>query len=117
VTAEHERELREAWERGHEREHELAQRALQIAADLAAQNKADSNEWRAAMTDRERTFATKAESEAVSMRLELLERSDVARTTREQERERAQVRTMALIGLGATVVSVALSVLIRLGLG
>lgn len=115
---EHERELREAQQASHGREHVLAERALELAATLAAQNKVDSNEWRATMSDRERAFLPRLEfatgHDGLSARLVVLERADIARSTREQERERQTLRNMALIGLLATIVSVAFSIVIKL---
>lgn len=109
----HEQELREKSWTAHRREHEVADRALILSAELARQNKADANEWRSAMSDRERTFLTRGEAEGMTLRLGVLERSDIARTAREQERERAALRTMAVIGLTATIISVAFTILIR----
>lgn len=113
------REYFEQWQRSHEHEHALADRALTLAATLAESNKAAANEWRSAMTDRERTFLSKGEAEAeyasMRARLDVLTEANTARTAREQERERSQIRLMALIGLVATVASVALSLLIKLG--
>lgn len=113
------RDYIEAQWTAHHREHALGDRALEIASTLASQTKQDANEWRSAMTDRERTFLSKAEYEAAHSsligRIDVLAEANTARTAREQERDRSQVRLMALIGLVATVVSVGLSLLIKLG--
>lgn len=62
----------------HDREHSLAQKAIDTAAELAKENKADANEWRDAMSDRERTFARADAIEQLSKdvyrRLGLLEK-------------------------------------------
>lgn len=115
-------------DRAHQREHEANQRAIDLAASLGQQAKADANEWRGAMSDRERNFLTRAEADALfakeastmtalDIRLDAVEDANLARLTRDQERERAQIRLMALIGVGATVASVVLNLLIRLSLG
>lgn len=113
------REYIEAQFAAHQREHAMGERALELAAALAAQTKQDANEWRSAMTDRERTFLSKAEYQAehasLAARIDILTEANIARLARDQERDRAQVRLMALIGLAATVVSVGLSLLIKLG--
>lgn len=116
----------------HDREHKATEEAiskaetstataLTRAEEVVTARFAAQNEWRQAMNDRERNFLTKAEYQAAHdpllKRLDSLEDAELARATRETERASAQVRTMALIGLVATVVSVMLSVLIRLGIG
>ena len=56
--------------------------------------------------------------EALKTRIDTLEDAGIERTTREQERERAQVRTMAFIGLLAAVAGFLLSLLSSLlGIG
>jgi hypothetical protein len=56
--------------------------------------------------------------EVLKQRIDALEDAGIARTTREQERDRSTVRTMALIGLAASVGGFLMSLLARLlGLG
>ena len=60
----------------HDREHAAAQKAIDRSEELARSNKADSNEWRQAMTDRERTFARVDAMEVLGKRIEALERAN-----------------------------------------
>jgi hypothetical protein len=69
------------------------------------------------MTDRERTFFTKAEATGYDTRLDQLEKADIARTTRETERERSFVRTLTVAGIVITIASVVINLLIRLAFG
>lgn len=71
-------------EAAHTREHLFAQRAIEAAAELAKENKADANEWRGAMGDRERNFATKAQLEGLLSRMEKLEDAEIARVVEEK---------------------------------
>jgi hypothetical protein len=113
----------------HSREHETNELAIskQETATTAALQRSQevidarfetTNEWRGAFSDREREFMTKAEYQSAHgslvLRIDSLEDKDIARTTREQERERAQLRTMALIGLAAAVGGFMLSLVTRL---
>lgn len=117
----------------HQREHaanEVSLNKAEMATSAALQKAQEvidarfnaTNEWRGAFSDRERDFLTRAEygaqHGALMQRLDQLEDKDIARSTREQERERAQLRTMALIGLAAAVGGFLLSVATRLlGIG
>ena len=117
----------------HDREHKATDLAISKAeqatgtALIRAQEATDErfkaqNEWRSAMLDRERQFIQKSEylpgHETLKQRLDVLEDAGIARTTREQERERAMARTMGLIGLAAAVGGFVLSLLTRLlGIG
>ncbi len=92
-----------------------------------------SNAWREQFGELTRSFITKTEYEprhsvliermesmddTHQRRLGVLEDANIVRTTREQERERAMARTMALIGLAAAVGGFLLSLLTRLlGIG
>lgn len=124
--------LHEQHTQAHDREHKASEMAIaksESASQTAlarAQETIDArfestNEWRGAFSDRERSFLTKVEYQsahnALLARIDKLEDAEIARVTREAERERSQIRLMALVGLGATLISVALSVLIRLGIG
>jgi hypothetical protein len=67
-------------QQAHDREHSASEKAIAVASQLAKENKADANEWRSTMSDRERTFAR---SDAVDRmdaesdrRLAVLERSN-----------------------------------------
>ena len=92
--------------------------ALQRAQAVIDTRFEATNEWRGAFTDREREFLSKTEYRATLVstqaRIDALEDKDIARSTREAERERAQLRTMTLIGLAATVGGFLLSVFARL---
>lgn len=126
-------ELHRQHEEAHTREHKMTDLAILKAEQATgtaltrAQEVVDerfkaANEWRGAMNDRERTLVQKAEwglaLTALQARLDKLEDADIARATREQERERALTRTMALIGLAAAVGGFILSLLTRLlGIG
>lgn len=112
-------------ERFHAREHDFAQKAIDKASELASQNKADANEWRAAMNDRERTFPTKAELSAVSEKVVALEQAEIRRVENERLRligeaeekrnlERAQTRQQWLIGLAVGTGAVLVNLIIRL---
>lgn len=68
----------------HDREHAASQKAIDTASDLAKANKADANEWRDAMTDRERTFARADAMERIT--------SEVDRRIASLERANAQMQ-------------------------
>lgn len=71
-------------EQAHGREHDFSQKAIDIAASLAKENKADANEWRETMNDRERNFATKMELGSIGDRVNKLEDAEIARMTEEK---------------------------------
>lgn len=120
----------------HDREHGFAQRAIDTAATLAKENKADANEWRAAMNDRERTFATKVEvrgymdastvtHEAMSNRVAKLEEDQIKRQERETIKQRNEAeerrtaenrarRDMWAIGVAVGVIVFLINLIIRL---
>ncbi len=120
-------------DQAHAREHEATDTAiskaekatgtaLTRAQEVVEERFKATNEWRMAMNDRERSFVQKSEYESrhdtLRQRLDSLEDSGIARTTREQERERAASRTMAFIGLAAAVGGFILSLMARLlGIG
>ena len=58
----------------HDREHQASQKAIDTAATLAKENKADANEWRDAMSDRERAFARVESFETLRERVVNLEK-------------------------------------------
>ena len=102
----------------HQREHDSTEAAIDKAEigtkealhrseSVLNERFAATNEWRQAFGDREREFLTKTEyrggRDAVTARLDVLEDKELTRSTREIERADAQRRTMALIGLAATV--------------
>jgi len=101
-----------------EKQERVTQTALARSQEVIDARFETTNEWRGAFSDREREFMTKAEYVAnhgsLVLRIDSLEDKDIARTTREQERERAQLRTMALIGLAAAVGGFLLSVFTKL---
>jgi hypothetical protein len=72
----------------HEREHRASQAAIDTAAQLARENKADANEWRAAMTDRERSFVRVDTVEGMERRIRILESTVVPSSTVDSMRER-----------------------------
>jgi hypothetical protein len=124
----HEREHTQH-EAAHAREHAFAQDALEKAALLAKENKADANEWRASMTDREARFATGADVTAMIDRLDKIERAGLVAAEREQNRARAEAeerRTMdakqsrgqwtvgLVVGVLATFGAVAVNTILRL---
>jgi len=128
IWANHEKEHIQH-EAAHTREHEFSQKAIDTAATLAKENKADANEWRGTMNDRERTFATKADINAISntlMELKTAEikRIEVERTEKERlalDREEQNSRNRAtqwrvglLAGFAATIGSILINLVIRL---
>jgi CHASE3 domain sensor protein len=123
-------------ELSHAREHQFAQKAIDTAAELAKENKADANEWRATMNDKDNRFALKLDIErllqqgldrhkAVVERLDDLEDAEIKRVEnerlrlvqeandREAERERRR-RELVIAGLVITVLAVMINLLIRL---
>lgn len=113
----------------HGREHASTEKALDVAAELAKENKEAANEWRGAMDDRERNFVTRADLQGMDHRVELLEASEIRRAEneklrlvaeaeskqRDQERARSQQwRVGLMVGVGATVISLFLNLVIRL---
>lgn len=123
----HEREHKQH-EEAHGREHAFAQAAIDKAADMAKENKADANEWRGTMTDRERSFATKADVVAILDRLTGLERANIVAGERESARaaadaeERRQAERRAsrsqwivglVVGLAATIGAILINLVIR----
>jgi hypothetical protein len=118
-------ELHEAHEKAHEREHEFSQKAIDTSAELARSNKADSNEWRASMTDREARFSTKEEISALAHRLDQLEDAALVRVERERlqlitaaeetrQSERRVARAQWQIGIIVGVVAAGVAVLVNL---
>jgi|GEM_PF-4336203 len=91
----HERE-HEQHDKAHNREHEFTADALKVAAELAKETKRDANEWRAAMDDKDKTLATKADISAIVDRLDKIERAAIAREAHEQERLRADAEAKTL---------------------
>jgi hypothetical protein len=109
----------------HAREHEFAQEALEKAASVAAENKADANEWRSAMTDREAKFATKDDMKALLVRLDAIERALLVSDERARAKAQSEVedkldadrrisRSQWLIGLIVGVMATVAAVLINL---
>lgn len=78
------KEAHKEHEQAHGREHDFSQKAIDVAASLAKENKADANEWRETMNDRERNFTTKNEMIAIAERVEKLEDSEIARVVEEK---------------------------------
>lgn len=97
-------------EASHAREHAFSQQAIDTAAVLAKENKADANEWRSTMTDRETRFATKDDVKAILQRLDTIERAGLVSVERERQRtadeaedrrqvERRQTRSQWVVGI------------------
>jgi len=114
----------ERW-KGHDREHEWAQRAVDLAANLVESNKQDTNEWRKTFSDRDRNYATKGDVLSAETRLEVLERADIRRAENEQTKakgdaddktddDRRQRNQQWFVGIVAVVGSVVINLLIRL---
>lgn len=112
-------------EASHAREHQFAQQAIDTAAVLAKENKADANEWRGSMTDRERRFATKDDIGTILGRLDSIERASLVEAERDRQRlinhaeerqdaERRQGRQQWTIGIAITFVVVLVNLAIRL---
>lgn len=59
-------------ELSHAREHDFSQKAIDTAALMAKENKADANEWRATMNDREAKFATKEDVKNIGEKIQRL---------------------------------------------
>jgi len=128
IWANHEREHLQH-EAAHAREHQFSQAAIDTAALLAKENKADANEWRETMNDRERNFATKADIATISMTLAELKTAEIKRVEterlskeqmardREDQNDRLrsnQWKVGLLVGIAATVGSLAINLIIRL---
>jgi len=126
--AAHERE-HEQHDKAHSREHDFAQKAIDTAAELAKSNKADSNEWRSAMTDREARFATHEDMKAVFTRLDSIEDRNLVVDERDRQRimddaedkrqsERRQARAQwtiaVVVGFIATFGAVLVNLILRL---
>jgi hypothetical protein len=136
--------LHEQHEVAHNREHtstdlaiskaeQATSTALTRAQEVVDERFKVSNAWREQFSELTRAFITKTEYEprhAVLIermesmdsthqrRLGVLEDANIIRSTREQERERAMTRTMALVGLAAAVGGFMLSLVTRLlGIG
>lgn len=119
--------LHGAHETSHAREHEFAQKAIDIAAIAAAQNKADANEWRSAMADRESRFATKEVTQAILNRLDAIERAALVAAERERQRiadeaedrrqsERRVTRSQWVIGIVVGLLATFGTILVNLAL-
>ena len=133
------RELKLTWDahdrehgqhdKAHSREHEFTQEAVKTAAVLAKENKADANEWRASMTDREAKFATKDDVRAILFRLDNIERAGLVAAERERQRSedesedkrqserriaRSQWTIGIVVGLLASVGAVLINLVLRL---
>jgi hypothetical protein len=128
IWTNHERE-HAAHDRAHTLEHVASQKAIDTAAELAKENKADANEWRASMTDREGRFSTKDDINGILTRLDSIERAALLAAEREASRikeaahdldeaQRRQARsqwTIALVvGVLATGGAVMMNVILRL---
>lgn len=124
----------------HQREHDATETAIEKQERTTAQalDRAQqvidtrfeaTNEWRGAFTDREREFLSKSEYSAAHTgllaRLDVLEDADIARRTREAEREltsarqreedRARLtRLIAIVGVSASLGGFLLSLLAKL---
>lgn len=124
----HEREHTQH-EQAHGREHEFAAEAIRTAATLAKENKADANEWRSSMNDREARFATKDDVKSILGRLDGIERAGLvsiereanrAKTEADEKRElsdrqqRSQWVVGLVVGLLATVGAVLVNLVLRL---
>lgn len=131
IWANHEREHK-AHEQSHAREYQSNQKALDTAAILAKENKADANEWRASMTDREARFSTKDDIRAILGRLDSIERADLLTAERERQRvadeaedkrqserrvARSQWTVALVVGLLATFGALVVNLMIRLASG
>lgn len=124
----HKRE-HELHDSAHTREHQFTAEALDVAAVLAKENKADANEWREAMNDREAKFATKADVKSVGDSVDKLEIAEIRRAETERLRvvseaedkrqsERRQSRSQwtvgIVVGLAATFGAILVNLVIRL---
>jgi hypothetical protein len=127
IWANHEREHTQH-EASHTREHAFTQDAIEKAAALNKENKADANEWRQSMNDREARFSTKADVGAIIERLDKIERAglvaaerDMARskgdTDKQNEMERRTARSQWMVGLIVGVVATVGAVAINVVLG
>lgn len=116
-------------EAAHNREHAFSQTAIDTAAELAKENKADANEWRGTMDDREMRFATNSDVDSILRRLDKIERSELVSIERDNQRTiadaahkeetmrrtaRAQWTVGLIIGTVATVGSVLINLVLRL---
>lgn len=105
-------------EASHGREHEFAAEAIRTAALLAKENKADANEWRATMNDREARFSTKDDVSSILARLDSIERLNLVAAERERaEKEDANKRVSRsqwTIGVVAGVGAVLVNLVLRL---
>jgi hypothetical protein len=116
-------------ELAHDREHRATELAISKAESVVSTALARSQEttderfkaanaWRMLVTEREREFLQKTEynprHEVLVSRVDTLEDRAIALATRDQERERASLKTMSLIGLLAVVGGFVLSLVVRL---
>ncbi len=112
-----------------EKQERTTQQALERAQQVIDTRFEATNEWRGAFTDREREFLSKSEysaqHSALMLRLDVLEDADIARRTREAERElttarqreedRARLtRLIAIVGVSASLGGFLLSLLAKL---
>lgn len=107
----------------HQRQHASEQRAIEVAASTIATWKADSNEWRATLGDRDRDYAKAGDLTNATSRIELLERANIVRVENErltlvadaqrrEDSERRLSRQQWIIGVGITLLNITVGVLI-----
>jgi len=119
------RDLHATHDSAHTREHDFTEKALNVAAELSKENKNDANEWRATMDDRERTFTTKNETQALTDKITDLQNAEIKRSENERNRlindveekrqdERRQSRQQWIVGVSVTAAAVGINLLIRL---
>jgi hypothetical protein len=116
-------------ELAHAREHRESEKAIENAAKLVEQNKKDSNEWRGAMDDREKTLATKVDVGTLTKSIDDLRTAEIRRVEQERQRtadmaedkadalaarNRDQWRVGLIVGVLATGGSILINLVIRL---
>lgn len=109
----------------HMREHSLDQKAIDLAAQLGRENKSESNEWRAAMSDKDKRFATSVELQQTMMEVQSLREANIVRTQAELGRtERDQqkrddmehriARQQWVVGMVVAIAAILVATVMRL---
>lgn len=89
---------------------ELSQRAINKAEENTASWKASANEWRGAMTDREKHFFTVAEAKAMDARIDDLSERVKARDARGEGLHQGWAILLAVIGAAGVVATIVMNV-------
>lgn len=114
--------------KAHDKQHAAEQRAIEVAAETVKVWRADSNEWRKTLGDRDAVYATKVDANTLAARVDAVERGNIVRDERERNEKsaevedkrqserrtaRAQWQVGVVIGFVATAVAVAVQLWLR----